>query len=132
MILGKRHYLAKELLNTNGIIIQRGGTTTKTDVNVRLKRTKKRSFHPPNTELVPLQGKWKSDPQTFQSIQKEGVLDPSQDDPRKFDLAYILARMPTKCHDKLLPLWTGFNSMMCTNIPPVSSIGYLPIMDRIL
>jgi len=46
-----------------------------------------------------------------------------------FDLAFCLMKLSGVDND-LLPGWTGFNaSLQSSNIPPVSKIGYLPVID---
>lgn len=46
------------------------------------------------------------------------------------DLAYMLVKMVVRSGSYILPGWTGFNVLLGQhNIPNVSRVSYLPIID---
>ena len=50
--------------------------------------------------------------------------------PKKLDLAHIMCRMPHFGCNESIPNWTCFNTLLNSiSIPPLSKIGYLPIID---
>ena len=53
-----------------------------------------------------------------------------QEAARRFDMAYVLTRMPgDKVGEPPLPTWTGFNTKLVQNVPLLSAVGYLPVID---
>ena len=43
---------------------------------------------------------------------------------------YVLVKTLKPDQDELLPLWTGFNTLLYQDdIPDVSRVGYLPVID---
>ena len=54
---------------------------------------------------------------------------PSWEMAQKLDLAYVLLKM-FPSDETVLPGWTGFHTILCQDdIPEVSRIGYLPVID---
>ena len=47
----------------------------------------------------------------------------------KLDLAYVLSKMVHGADENPLPGWTGFNTMLCEEIPDVQRVGYLPVIN---
>ena len=47
----------------------------------------------------------------------------------RLDFAYIVCRIVSSDVGNIIPGWTGFNSRLVTNIPDLSNIGYLPVID---
>ena len=47
----------------------------------------------------------------------------------KLDLAYALSKMAQAADENPLPGWTGFNTMLCQEIPAVQRVGYLPVIN---
>ena len=48
---------------------------------------------------------------------------------QKLDFAYVLLKIVPN-ENKTLPGWTGFNTILCKDdIPNVSRVGYLPVID---
>jgi hypothetical protein len=45
------------------------------------------------------------------------------------DFAYIVCRVCSFDIGDIIPGWSGFNSQMVANVPDVSNIGYLPVID---
>jgi hypothetical protein len=88
----------------------------------------------PATDIAPYSIGVKKTPK-FQSIE----LDPeslelkvnrdSAETAYKLDLAYVLIKHICAAKEEVLPGWTGFNTLLCKEIPDVSQVGYLPVID---
>lgn len=50
--------------------------------------------------------------------------------PRRLDFIYALCKIQAKELSICLPGWTGFNTLLHNNVPTMSRISYLPIIDR--
>ena len=99
----------------------------------KIKKPGKRKFDSEGfSNIVPYMKKKKTDPQI--SID-EARIDSAREEVtsklmniRKDELYFLLKSMPHP-PEKQQPSWSGFNSVMCTNIPEKSCISYLPIID---
>ena len=116
---------------TGGIIIQRLRSTAD-DAEIRKSIPRSRSLPAPSKDIDPyFLGKRKTvnlkNAAVGLEIEEEGhVL--SQLEAKKKDLAFTLTRELGNISG--LPNWTGFNTMLKSNvIPAVSKIGYLPVID---
>ena len=122
---------------TNGIITQKAlvqKQMTSSDQPTSIKKTQ-HTIQMPLTDIVPYSIGVKMTP-AFHSVE----LDPEclelllKENPTitayKLDLAYVLVKHICSTNEEVLPGWTGFNTMLCSNeIPDVSRIGYLPVID---
>ncbi|XP_028419097.1 uncharacterized protein LOC114544759 [Dendronephthya gigantea] len=130
--------IEKQTHVTNGIITQRVSVQTPLNSSehpsTAIKKTQ-RTVKMPSTDIVPYSIGVKMTPE-FQTVE----LDPEclellfKEDPAinayKLDLAYILVKYICSSDEEVLPGWTGFNTMLCSNeIPDVSRVGYLPVID---
>ena len=124
--------------NTNGIIVQRivpdmlgQDELSGSEPTVRLQRDRKRSFHSPPTDLAVFRGQKKAPPQRMdESLMEVDSRITVQEAARRFDLAYVLTRIPgDKEGEPPLPTWTGFNTKLVVNVPQLSAVGYLPVID---
>jgi hypothetical protein len=50
--------------------------------------------------------------------------------PRKLDLAYALCKLQSEDNGDNMPSWTGFNTLLHPDVPAMSTISYLPIIDN--
>ncbi|XP_070566914.1 uncharacterized protein [Ptychodera flava] len=126
--------------NTNGIVIQRnlGDDTDDNDSNpsisVAVTKSKQRTLQVPPTNIIEYHGRPRHGPalsgfnvdEIFQNQGREQKI------PLKKDLAFWLCKTVQvegeECN--LLPSWTGFNQKLSGSVtPPVSKIGYLPVID---
>ena len=123
--------------STNGIIIQRK-LTDKVMPNQApaksIRKKKQRSVKAPSTRLEPFYGtsRTKDGPECIgKDIDIES--DPhcaSRVNPKTLDQGYIMTRIKSADEEKTtIPSWTGFNTLLSTNIPRQSIIGYLPVID---
>ena len=124
--------------STNGIIIQ---WVDKTDTEMQeyaptpsIKKTKQRSIEVPSMRLEPYFGtaRNKDRPACIgQGLDmKEDPHSATQVKPRNLDLAFVMTRMPiTNNTGAAIPSWTGFNTSLQSNIPALSTVGYLPAID---
>ena len=123
--------------STNGIIIQRKLTDEVMPNQAPAKsipKKKQRSVQAPSTRLEPFYGtsRTKDGPECIgKDIDIES--DPhcaSRVNPKTLDQAYIMTRIKAADEEKTtIPSWTGFNTLLSTNIPRQSIIGYLPVID---
>lgn len=118
-----------------GIAIQKEGETGHDEQQPQPRLTKKggRSLQAPETTILPFHlGKKKTPSFSYigmESEEEDKYWEVHQDFARKLDFAYTLMKMYQSEVD-LLPGWTGFNILVQgSNIPPVSRIRYLPIID---
>ena len=120
--------ITKQTHVTNGIVTQR--ITSEKPVcpeqTLEIKKSQ-RTVKVPASDVVPFSLGVKKTPKFHHlgQISSATVCDTAQ----KLDLAYVLIKSspPNNC---LLPGWTGFNTMLCEDvIPPISRIGYLPVID---
>ena len=118
--------ISKQTHVTNGIIVQRKSVqkqTSSSDHTVQIKKTQ-RTVAMPATDIAPYSIGVKKTPK-FQCID----LDPeslqlkvnrdSAETAYKLDLAYILIKHVCAATEKVLPGWTGFNTLLCKYIPDV-------------
>ena len=49
---------------------------------------------------------------------------------RKLDLAYALCKLQCEDNGDNMPSWTGFNTLLHPDVPAMSTISYLPIIDN--
>lgn len=115
---------------TNGIAIKR---KREDDVitNLNVPKSESKSLSTPPCEILPyVVGKKQS--LDLHSIccsidLEEKVYIAVQTFAEKCDFAYVLVKMH---YGGCLPDWTGFNTLLAKDkIPPVSTIGYLPVVD---
>ena len=53
-----------------------------------------------------------------------------QEIPRKLDLIFAICKLQSKEAPCRLPGWTGFNTLLHREVPTMSKISYLPIIDN--
>ncbi len=53
-----------------------------------------------------------------------------QEFPRKLDLAFALCKLQSEDNGDNMPSWTGFNTLLHPDVPAMSTISYLPIIDN--
>ena len=123
---------------TNRIIIQR---VDKTDTEIQeyaptpsVKKTKQRSIEVPSIRLEPYFGtaRNKDGPACIgQGLDmKEDPHSAAQVKPRNLDQAFVMTRIPiTNDTGVAIPSWTSFNVSLQSNIPELSTVGYLPAID---
>ena len=118
--------------NTNGILVQRPSAISLMEIeNTDLPRTKKRSVEPPPKNIIPYHSQQpKSGPMRI--IDSKITKSPDQDRIEKFytllDTLFCFSKLQQSGSD-ILPGWTGYNTKIAVNIPIVSKIGYLPVID---
>ena len=125
---------------TNGIITQKASVHQQFSSSDQLSLIKKkqRTVEMPASDIVPYSIGVKMTP-AFHIVQ----LDPQclelifNEDPTstacKLDLAYIFLKYICAVNEEVIPGWTGFNTMLYNHeIPSVSRIGYLPVIDASL
>lgn len=117
--------------NTNGILVQRITSTESQHRGTTQKftKTKKRSVDCPPRNIELYRGGMRNGPATVSA----DIMKPSDSILQKqyhtLDLAFCLAKLPG-VNGRLLPGWTGFNTLVdYQNIPPMSKVGYLPVID---
>ena len=116
--------------NTNGILVQRTQSRDPYSSYAvsSLKKTKKRSIDAPSTDIERYYGKKRCGPNASNPTnvyEIEAICRPYQ----LLDLAFCFMKLSRVDYD-LLPGWTGFNTLLqSSNVPPVSKIGYLPVID---
>ncbi|XP_077972179.1 uncharacterized protein LOC120332986 [Styela clava] len=121
--------------NTNGIIVQRTipeceQVSGYLEPTAGLSRDRKRSFQPSSSGLVAYRGQKKAAPQQIdESVVTTRCSFVVQEYARKLDQAYILTRIPGDSGESFFPTWTGFNTKLVQNVPLLSSVGYLPVID---
>jgi hypothetical protein len=128
--------ISKQTHVTNGIIIQRKSVQkqiSSSDQPSLIKKTQ-RTVAMPTTDIAPYSIGIKKTPK-FQSVEldpeslKLNVSSDSAERAYKLDLAYVLIKHICAATDEVLPGWTGFNTLLCKEIPDVSRVGYLPVID---
>ena len=128
--------IAKQTHVTNGIIIQRKSVQkqiSSADQPILIKKTQ-RIVTMPSTDLAPYSIGVKKTPK-FQCIELNPeslhlrVNSDSTETAYKLDLAYVLIKHICAATEEVLPGWTGFNTLLCKDIPDVSRVGYLPVID---
>lgn len=117
---------------TNGIIIQN-------EANVNQQLTEKisisrkhRTIQPPETRVAPYKSRDKgviSLESYCSEISLEEFHGTEQSLARNIDFVYVCNKTYASDCGKSLPGWTGFNTQIYKDIPPVSTIGYLPVVD---
>lgn len=115
--------------NTNGIAIQQINPTKVPQKEVRksLHRTRKKTVHPPATNIAVYQGGKKEGPKIAEINDQYFSVAQVLKLPRRIDLAYNVTKFDIKGP---LPSWTGFNQLLSqTEVLSKSAIGYLPIID---
>lgn len=114
-----------------GIAIQRESEVLESVVQPPKKKKGRRSLQPPPTVILPYHlGKKKTPSFSIEDerLDEDYYLD-EQTYARVLDFAYVLMRVYQSQVD-VLPGWTGFNMLaQGLEIPPVSKIRYLPIVD---
>ena len=124
--------------NTNGIIIQRQSNyavgaideiSIECEEIVRPKK-RQRTLEPPPLNISVYHGGKRVGPKPFGAEVNLSVEHyvAHQKMGKRTDAAYFLAKLPGI--DKyFLPGWTGFNIKLEENIPPITNIAYLPVID---
>ena len=113
----------------NGIIVQKGTSSLREKITVS---KKVRSIRAPAMDI-----------KAYFSIKKDypslrGLFDDLEihDDhtlqiPRRsLDLAFVISRIFSTHGSSTIPGWTGFNTKLVKEIPALSNIGYLPVIDN--
>ena len=118
-----------------GIAIQKEGETSHDEQQSQPRLSKKggRSLKAPTTAILPFHLGKKKTPNFsdigMESEEESRYWEVHQELARRLDFAYTLMKMHQSEVD-LLPGWTGFNMLLQgSNIPPLSKIRYLPIID---
>lgn len=128
--------IAKQTHVTNGIIIQRKSVQkqiSSSDQPILIKKTQ-RTVAMPSTDIAPYSigvkktPKFQCDELDPESLQLK-VNSDSLETAYKLDLAYVLIKHICAATEEVLPGWTGFNTLLCKDIPDVSRVGYLPVID---
>ena len=124
---------------TNGIIIQK--TVPGTPYNVEcpsectIIKKKQRSIKVPASTITPYSIGIKKTPKFDSSALDLTSMEPLIKNSeiataQKLDLIYLLIKIFAANDEDPWPGWTGFNTMLQqSDIPPVSKVGYLPIVD---
>lgn len=114
----------------NGIMIQNGVTTLEAKVEVSRKL---RTVEAPETNIHPYTCTRKGVPSLSIHGAKfpleEQKYRPAQNDGKNSDLGYVLSKIHASEMEKSLPSWTGFNTQLAADVPNMSTIGYLPVID---
>ena len=113
---------------TNGIITQKI-TGKNPSASNRREGVKKslRSLQVPQSDILPFTIGTRKTPHFLDCDRIPTT--PSWEMAQKLDLAYVLLKM-FPSDETVLPGWTGFNTILCQDdIPEVSRIGYLPVID---
>ncbi len=113
---------------TNGIVTQKVTSEKQAFREQTVTITKcQRTVKEPDSDVVPFNLGVKKTPKFLNA---ELVTDASAcETAQKLDLTYVLIKSLSS-DDHIVPGWTGFNTILCEDvIPPVSRIGYLPIID---
>ena len=127
--------ISKQTHVTNGIIVQRKSVqkqVSSADQPILIKKTQ-RTVAMPATGILPYSIGVKKTPK-FQCVE----LDPeslelkvnsnSTETAYKLDLAYVLIKHICAATE-VLPGWAGFNTLLCKDVPDLSRVGYLPIIN---
>lgn len=114
----------------NGIIVQNG--TTRLGDKVVVSKTL-RTVKAPETNITPYtireKGTISLRSQCSDIFIEARSHQHEQNIARCADFAYILARKCASESGHYLPGWTGFNTQVHKDVPNVSTIGYLPVID---
>ena len=112
----------------NGIITQRI-TSEKQVYREQVATIKKsqRTVKVPDSDVVPFSLGAKKMPKFPNSVLVGNTT--ACETAQRLDLAYVLIKsLPSD--ERIIPGWTGFSTIICEDvIPPVSRIGYLPVID---
>ena len=115
----------------NGIIIQKG---TLSHRNKLIVSKKVRTIKAPATNIEPYFSAKKGLPSLRQYVSGND-LEIHDDDflqitGRNLDLAFVICRIFSTDIGCVVPGWTGFNTNLVQEIPALSNIGYLPVIDN--
>ena len=115
----------------NGIIIQKGTPALRDKFTVS---KKVRSMKAPATEIEPYFNAKKGLPSLRQHISGDDFKihddDFLQIPGRNLDLAFVICRIFSTDIGCIVPGWTGFNTKLVREIPELTNIGYLPVVDN--
>ena len=120
--------------NTNGILVQWPSSSLPDDEQsteaMPLPRTRERSINPPESNIKKYFGNKRVGPQPYGADVSliEGDHRECQQSARDLDLALRLMKV-ADISDNIFPGWTGCNIMLQDEVPLVSTVGYLPIID---
>ena len=129
--------ISKQTHVTNGVIIQRKSVQKELLPAHKLPPIKKsqRTVAMPSTEIVPYSIGVRKTPE-FNHIElhpeslKVNLDDSYAQTAYKLDFVYILIKHSCAWKtDEMLPGWTGFNTVLFKDVPNVSRVGYLPVID---
>ena len=120
--------------NTNGILVQWPSSSLPADEQstepMPLPRTRERSFEPPESNIKKYFGNKRAGPQPYGADVSliEGDHRQCQQSARDLDLALRLMKV-ADISDNVFPGWTGCNILLHNEVPMISTVGYLPIID---
>ncbi|XP_028410493.1 uncharacterized protein LOC114533190 [Dendronephthya gigantea] len=122
--------ITKQTHVTNGIITQKLAVQSEDRLQhqhaVEIKKTQ-RTVKIQTSEIAPYNLRVKVTPTFRESA--EDINERSYETAQKLDLAYVLTKMVCANDETPMPGWTGFNTMLHDEIPDVSRVGYLPVID---
>ena len=114
----------------NGIILQNGDVRLGDKVTVSKKN---RTVKAPETNIIPYTSREKGTISLRSHSSDISLEEQSyrheQDVPRNSYFVHTLARKYASDQGGNLPGWTGFNTQVYKDVPKVSKIGYLPVID---
>ena len=128
--------ISKQTHVTNGIIVQRKSVQkqiSSADQPILIKKTQW-TVAMPATDIPPYSIGVKKTPK-FQCVELDPeslelkVNSDSTETAYKLDLAYILIKHICAATEEVLPGWAGFNTLLCKDVPDLSRVGYLPIIN---
>ena len=126
--------IKKQTHVTNGIITQKitsaDEPTVRPQTRATIKKTQ-RSVKAPHSVITLFSIGKKETPQ-FHKGSANTATNASVKMAERLDLVYVLVKSLKPDQDELLlPPWTGFNTLLYQDdIPDVSRVGYLPVIDR--
>lgn len=127
--------IKKQTHVTNGIITQKlSGQQHITMQNSSIVKKSQRTVKMPNTNIAEYSIGAKKTPIFFDinEVARSMLIDRNHElneAAHKLDLAYVLTKMVHVTDETALPGWTGFNTMLIEEIPEVSRVGYLPVIN---
>ena len=118
--------------NTNGLLVKRiVGVDDDTESIPCINSESKRSVDPPPNVLEVYHKRIRQGPTptSYQSIIHEHSTNEHLQSKQSLDITYCLSKLQ-ELNGHILPGWTGYNTLLnSTTIPPLSKLGYLPVID---
>ena len=114
----------------NGIIVQNGNVSLRQRVTVSKKQ---RTMTAPQTNIIPYVNREKGtislcNQSSDISLEERRHAD-KQDRARNTDFLYVLAKKLASEKVENIPGWRGFNTEVYKEVPTISNIGYLTVID---